>query len=118
GRFCGACSKQVVDFSVMSDTEIIRYFTAAKGNTCGRFSNDQLNRVLEETKPPQKKTWRWAVAALLGFISMNRLGAQQVQKCDLIVGKTVTPVKPPPPVKDVTLEGTVGIVSIPGKKLV
>jgi hypothetical protein len=30
GRFCGACSKQVVDYSLMSDTEIIRYFKASK----------------------------------------------------------------------------------------
>ncbi|MBV9988630.1 MAG: carboxypeptidase-like regulatory domain-containing protein [Chitinophagaceae bacterium] len=119
GRFCGACSKQVIDFSLMSDTQIIQYFNQAKGNTCGRFSTDQLNRVLEETKPPQKKNWRWAVAAVLGFIWMNRLGAQQVQKCNLIVGKTAVLVKPALDTKkEQAFGGAVDMVAMPASKSV
>src|SRR4030095_8969306 len=44
GRFCMSCQKSVVDFSSMADSEIILFFKNAKGNTCGRFSDDQLNR--------------------------------------------------------------------------
>jgi hypothetical protein len=31
GRFCGACSKVVVDFSVMSDREILQYLSRTRG---------------------------------------------------------------------------------------
>jgi hypothetical protein len=44
GRFCSSCQKTVIDFTAMSDQEIIQYFKNAKGNTCGRFSEDQLDK--------------------------------------------------------------------------
>jgi predicted house-cleaning NTP pyrophosphatase (Maf/HAM1 superfamily) len=38
GRFCGACEKTVVDFTTMSDAEILQYFSKPDvGKTCGRF---------------------------------------------------------------------------------
>jgi len=54
GRFCASCSKQVVDFSLMSDQQVLNYFKNATGNVCGRFANDQLQRPMIET-PQQKK---------------------------------------------------------------
>ncbi len=45
GRFCNSCSKQVVDFSVMSDADIVAYFKKHK-NVCGRFAEEQLDRNL------------------------------------------------------------------------
>lgn len=52
GRFCKACAKEVVDFSVMPDSAIFEYFSNRQpGSVCGRFMNDQLNRdVLKERK--------------------------------------------------------------------
>ena len=44
GRFCSGCQKTVIDFTAMSDQEIIQYFKNAKGNTCGRFLEDQLEK--------------------------------------------------------------------------
>ena len=44
GRFCSSCQKTVIDFTAMSDQEIIQYFKNAKGNTCGRFLEDQLGK--------------------------------------------------------------------------
>ena len=43
GRFCGACEKTVVDFTTMSDAEILQYFSKPDvGKTCGRFRVEQL----------------------------------------------------------------------------
>lgn len=56
GRFCASCQKTVVDFTAMSDREIAEFFKTKKGNTCGRFHNDQLNR---EIVVPQKHS-PWA----------------------------------------------------------
>ncbi|HMI62336.1 MAG TPA: hypothetical protein VK518_15565, partial [Puia sp.] len=38
GRHCAACQKTVVDFTAMSDTEIIRYLSRASQHICGRLA--------------------------------------------------------------------------------
>lgn len=42
GGFCSSCSKNVVDFTKMSDAEILAFFTNKPANTCGRLRSDQL----------------------------------------------------------------------------
>ena len=42
GRYCGNCSKVVVDFTKMSDEEVISYFRQRPKDTCGRFRAEQL----------------------------------------------------------------------------
>lgn len=51
GRFCNACQKVVVDFTKLSDAEIINYFAGTNGKTCGRFTSGQLSRSIETEKP-------------------------------------------------------------------
>ena len=63
GRFCGSCQKVVIDFTTMSDSEIISHFQNYKGNTCGRFYDNQLNtklKIIEKVKP---SFWSRFVAA-------------------------------------------------------
>jgi hypothetical protein len=44
GAFCKVCAKVVVDFSSMSDEEVLRYFENKKEEkTCGRFRVSQLS---------------------------------------------------------------------------
>jgi hypothetical protein len=48
GAFCGSCSKNVVDFSTMSDDAIKAYFLSRPAEkVCGRFTNKQLKPNLE-----------------------------------------------------------------------
>src|SRR5437868_3738744 len=54
GRHCSACQKTVIDFTVMSDTEVLRYMTKAGPRVCGRLAPDQLNRPLIPLTPPQR----------------------------------------------------------------
>lgn len=44
GRFCQSCQKTVIDFSTMSDSELILFLGSANRNICGRFHSGQLNR--------------------------------------------------------------------------
>jgi len=44
GRFCGSCSKNVVDFTNMMPDEIQDNFLK-HSNVCGRFKNSQLNSL-------------------------------------------------------------------------
>lgn len=45
GGYCQSCSKNVIDFTQMSDIEIVDYFTEKNTSTCGRFHPSQLDRM-------------------------------------------------------------------------
>lgn len=46
GRFCLNCQKEVIDFSSLSDEEVIGVMEKAGGSVCGRFRTSQLNRPM------------------------------------------------------------------------
>ncbi|WP_167013411.1 carboxypeptidase-like regulatory domain-containing protein [Chitinophaga sp. Cy-1792] len=48
GRFCEACNKQVLDFTHMTDAEIVRLLKKTKGEICGRVHIQQIDRELRE----------------------------------------------------------------------
>jgi hypothetical protein len=47
GKFCQSCEKEVVDFSSLSDEEMIRVIEKSKGNICGRAKKTQLDRKIQ-----------------------------------------------------------------------
>lgn len=65
GRFCGSCSKIVVDFSVMTDRQMLEYFSNYSGNTCGRFTHDQLNRVVDNKVRKPSNWFKYMLGAML-----------------------------------------------------
>jgi hypothetical protein len=66
GRHCESCSKIVVDFSNMTDAEIILVLSQ-KSTTCGRFKPEQLQRpLLAEKSHNSKSRWHILAAASLG----------------------------------------------------
>lgn len=64
GRYCQACEKEVTDFSQMTDTQIIQFIEKGKGNHCGRFRFDQLDRDMS-LSVPQYVISPWAKAGIL-----------------------------------------------------
>ena len=56
-RFCASCQKCVVDFTNLSDKEILQKINVANGNVCGRFSSFQLERVLEAQTYKPRNYW-------------------------------------------------------------
>jgi hypothetical protein len=58
GRHCHQCCKTVVDFTAMSDAEVLRYFKENVGaKVCGRLMSDQLERELAPA-PVQRNGWK------------------------------------------------------------
>lgn len=48
GRFCEQCTKEVVDFSWMTDAQILRVMNEMKGQSvCGNFRSSQLDRPIQ-----------------------------------------------------------------------
>jgi hypothetical protein len=77
GRYCQSCSKEVVDFTLMTDQEIMNFVSMPRGKTCGNFSSDQLNRVIKEpTTPAKKRVWAVMLSFLLPLLVSNKVKAQ------------------------------------------
>lgn len=77
GRHCLSCQKTVVDFSLMTDKEILDYISTAGDNLCGRFDYYQLNRGLREHSARKKFSWAYAWAlATVGFFWSGKAKAQ------------------------------------------
>ncbi|HKO82645.1 MAG TPA: hypothetical protein VJU78_19700, partial [Chitinophagaceae bacterium] len=56
GKFCGACQKNVIDFTNMSDEQLVAFFKKpGTGSTCGRFMGDQLDRNI--VVPAKRIPW-------------------------------------------------------------
>ncbi len=43
GKFCNSCQKNVVDFTRMTNEQLVQFFKNRKDLVCGRLTSDQLN---------------------------------------------------------------------------
>ena len=55
GAFCQSCQKNVIDFTCMTDSQLIEYFKNKPTGVCGKFYTDQLDKQLE--MPVKKIPW-------------------------------------------------------------
>jgi hypothetical protein len=76
GRFCGSCQKTVVDFTLMTDKEILDYFSRTSQHTCGRFSNDQLNKELKPVEIKKRFSWAYVWNIILATFLITEANAQ------------------------------------------
>lgn len=77
GRFCSSCQKIVVDFTRMSDQELLAFFQRPSGNrVCGRLRRDQLERSIEV--PRRKKPWlRYLLSVTLPALLITKQAIAQ-----------------------------------------
>lgn len=54
GKHCDSCAKTVIDFSFMTDAEIFAVINNSRGKVCGRFQDNQLNRLINPPASPRK----------------------------------------------------------------
>lgn len=77
GRFCKSCSKAVVDFSNMSDKQILELLSKASGSTCGRFRTEQLERPMVKEIPPMLKPYKFLLSAFIPAMITSAIGNAQ-----------------------------------------
>lgn len=76
GRHCAVCAKTVVDFTNMTDDEVKNYFITRKDEKlCGRFRNEQLDRITIQLPANifsmEMPVWKkFLVACLLAYSTM------------------------------------------------
>jgi hypothetical protein len=68
GGFCQSCQKTVIDFTMMSDTEVVNYFKTKPAHTCGRFRNNQLKRYEQRSTPMIKPGFGLVRAGLFSLL--------------------------------------------------
>ncbi|MBS1618044.1 MAG: hypothetical protein JST76_05975 [Bacteroidetes bacterium] len=78
GAFCHNCRKEVIDFSSMTDAQVIQWLD--KNSTgCGRFRKDQLERDI--TLPKANNTllrWKVLLVGLWPALSLSPVAARAV----------------------------------------
>jgi hypothetical protein len=119
GRFCGSCQKTVVDFTMMSDQEVLNYFLKANHDVCGRLANDQLNRELTITGKKKRFSWAYVWNVLLATFLLTEANAQVKpkpkkpvktivkEKAVVLGGIGWAPIEPVDAVMAITLKGKV-----------
>ena len=80
GRFCNACAKEVIDFSSMTDIQVLNYFTTlTHEKVCGRALPEQLDRAISRPEQPKKRLfwyWNYIVMFFMFFGKGNSAKAQ------------------------------------------
>ncbi len=79
GRFCMSCQKEVVDFSTMTDVEILNYLSTASSKTCGRVDDSQLNRLLVAPQQKPRYSFKYAWSVLITSILIANKAPAQVK---------------------------------------
>lgn len=73
GGFCESCCKEVIDFSKMSDNELLNYFNTSNGKTCGRFNVSQLKTYELTHSIKKSETKSFIKYSLMGFSLVSLL---------------------------------------------
>lgn len=105
GRFCQSCQHQVIDFTKMTDAQIVAYLSKQQGRVCGRMQNFQLNRNLHPAKVKPISWWQKTVAFVAFIISFGTIKAQETTSAEPIV-ETVFSDSIPPVQKTDSIETT------------
>lgn len=81
GAFCQACSKNVIDFTKMSQEEIFLFFNNRTTPTCGRFRPDQLKSYSQKDTPNLRPGLKWVQAGFLSLflVLVGKQGSAQHQ---------------------------------------
>jgi hypothetical protein len=112
GRFCGSCQKLVVDFSAMSDKELLNYISNASQNLCGRFAPDQLNKDIKATENKKRFSWAYFWNLLLATFLFTESYAQGKPTLKKPVTKSKPVIKKTPVVQPEDLLPTMGAIAV------
>lgn len=92
GGYCASCCKVVVDLSLKSDEEILKFFTHRPAVTCARLRPDQLKTYTPLVPPSKVKPGLALLKA--GFVSLLLLVSDKQAYSQNRIGKTVVTMQP------------------------
>jgi hypothetical protein len=80
GKFCSACKKEVLDFTKLTDTELLTLIRINKYQLCGKFSESQLNRKIAEQSRNFTFNYKKIAASLIAIASFKFSNSQSISK--------------------------------------
>lgn len=96
GKFCLHCSKNVTDFTTLSDQQIIQIIRESKEKRCGSFHPEQLNRLLVADKPVSSFSHYYKIAAGFLLLIASQAVNAQGKRLEYKNNMEVAPVKANP----------------------
>ena len=109
GGFCQSCEKEVVDFTKLSDNEIINYLSATNKKTCGMFKASQLKSYETNSLDSMTNSMLHKGIAMMSF-SLLALCATEVK------GQETASIEPPIEVVSTDVMGDISYVEIVQEK--
>lgn len=88
GGFCDSCQIEVIDFTTMTNEELIQHFSNTNQKTCGRFKKSQLKNNQPMNTNFISKGIATMTFSLLSLCAVSNMNAQ-----DLTVLDTTTPIE-------------------------
>ncbi|MGO4292739.1 carboxypeptidase-like regulatory domain-containing protein [Chitinophaga sp. RAB17] len=79
GKFCGSCQKKVIDFSTLTDAEIVNIFSGPSQKICGRFNPSQLDRILDKQERKGSVLSAAVLTTLLVITGLSKTTASSVK---------------------------------------
>ncbi len=101
GRFCSACERDLVDFSILSDAEVFKVIEANEGNICGRFHKTQMNRDFIQVEEREGPKYLKYAASLLLTLAVGNAQGQSVPKESVQIEAADSTQKPAEPTKKI-----------------
>lgn len=109
GQYCFSCQKPVIDFTQMTDRELIQYFKLHKGSTCGRFTADQLNRNIPFAKKPLPWIKYLFTFSIPAFLLSLKASAQSKK---IIASTEVSPIEAKNPAVEDSLKKPLSLAGV------
>ena len=94
GRFCSSCSKNVTDFTSLSNSEILAIYDKSPVKHCGRLTKAQLeNGILLESRQKHTNFLKVAAGLILALISKDAISSNVKAKPTprFVVQNTINP---------------------------
>jgi hypothetical protein len=77
GGYCSKCSSLVVDFTRMTDAQVLEALAGMNGKRCGRFTAEQVNRPIVKSEPAKSQfRYKALFAGLAAFLGMKSVRAE------------------------------------------
>jgi hypothetical protein len=99
GRFCGACERDLIDFSILTDAEVFKVIQANEGKVCGRFHKTQMNRDFIQVEERESPKYLKFAASLLLSLAVGNTQGQSVPKESIHIEAADSTQKPVEPIQ-------------------
>ncbi len=71
GKYCSECSTKVVDFTGLTDSQVIQILSRNTEKICGRLTDVQINRTIVNARPRRISSGFYKILSSIFLLSMS-----------------------------------------------